>query len=67
MTNDEVKQALANGKPVIYRIINGELAVTAELEDKKGRSTATVRIDRLRFENKEDKENDTEICNPDGV
>lgn len=85
MTNEEVKQALSNGKPVIYfvplvgdvrydrvsaviyRIINGELAVTAELEDRKGRSTATVRIDRLRFENKEDKENDTEICNPDGV
>lgn len=52
---------------VIYRIINGELAVTAELEDRKGRPTATVRIDRLRFENKEDKENDTEICSPDGV
>ena len=68
MTNEEVKQALANGKPVIYfvplvgdvrydrvsaviyRIINGELAVTAELEDRKGRSTATVRIDRLRVE-----------------
>ena len=83
MTNEEVKQALATGKPVIYfvplvgdirydrvsaviyRIINGELAVTAELEDKKGRLTATVRIDRLRF--KEDKENGAEICNPDGV
>lgn len=80
MNNEEVKQALANGKPVIYfvplvgdvrydrvsaviyRIINGELAVTAELEDRKGRSTATVRIDRLRFENKEDKENDTEFA-----
>lgn len=83
MTNEEVKQALANGKPVIYfvplvgdvrydrvsaviyRIINGELAVTAELEEREGRSTATVRIDRLRF--KEDKENGAEICNPDGV
>ena len=81
MNNEEVKQALANGKPVIYfvplvgdvnfdrvsaviyRIINGELAVTAELEDKKGRSTATVRIDRLRFK-EEDKENGAEICNP---
>lgn len=79
MNNEEVKQALANGKPVIYfvplvgdvrydrvsaviyRIINGELAVTAELEDREGRSTATVRIDRLRF--KEDKENGAEICN----
>ena len=50
---------------VIYRIINGELAVTAELEDREGRSTATVRIDRLRFENKEDKANDAEICNSD--
>lgn len=85
MTNEEVKQALVTGKPVIYyvplvgdvrydrvsaviyRIINGELAVTAELEDKKGRLTATVRIDRLQFENKEDKENDTEICNSDGA
>lgn len=84
MNNEEVKQALVTGKPVIYyvplvgdvrydrvsaviyRIINGELAVTAELEDRKGRSTATVRIDRLRF-NKEDKENGAEICNPDGV
>ena len=46
---------------------DGELAVTAELEDIKGRSTATVRIDRLRFENKEDKENGTEIRNTDGV
>lgn len=81
MNNEEVKQALVTGKPVIYfvplvgdirydrvsaviyRIINGELAVTAELEDREGRSTATVRIDRLRF--KEDKENDTEICNSD--
>lgn len=81
MTNEEVKQALASGKPVIYyvplvgdvrygrvsaviyRIINGELAVTAELEDREGRSTATVRIDRLRFENKEDKENGAKICN----
>lgn len=79
MTNEEVKQALVTGKPVIYfvplvgdirydrvsaviyRIINGELAVTAELEDKKGRLTATVRIDRLRF--KEDKENGAEFCN----
>lgn len=81
MTNEEVKQALANGKPVIYfvplvvrydrvsavisRIINGELAVTAELEDREGRSTATVRIDRLRFEKKEEKENGAEICNSD--
>lgn len=83
MTNEEVKQALVTGKPVIYyvplvgdvrydkvsaviyRIINGELAVTAELEGREGRSTATVRIDRLRF--KEDKENGAEICNPDGV
>lgn len=80
MTNEEVKQALVTGKPVIYfeplvgdvrydrvsaviyRIINGELAVTAELEGREGRSTATVRIDRLRF-NKEDKENGAEICN----
>lgn len=83
MNNEEVKQALVTGKPVIYfvplvgdvrydrvsaviyRIINGELAVTAELEGREGRSTATVRIDRLRF--KEDKENGAEICNPDGV
>lgn len=83
MTNEEVKQALVTGKPVIYfvplvgdvrydrvsaviyRIINGELAVTAELEGREGRSTATVRIDRLRF--KEDKESGAEICNPDGV
>lgn len=50
---------------VIYRIINGELAVTAELEDREGRSTATVRIDRLRFEKKEEKENGAEICNSD--
>lgn len=84
MNNEEVKQALANGKPVIYfmplvgdvnydrvsaviyRIINGELAVIAELEDKKGRSTATVRIDRLRFKEfkEEDKENGAEICSP---
>lgn len=81
MTNEEVKQALVTGKPVIYfvplvgdvrhdrvsaviyRIINGELAVTAELEDREGRSIATVRIDRLRFENKEDEENGAEICN----
>lgn len=80
MTNEEVKQALVTGKPVIYfvplvgdvrydrvsaviyRIINGELAVTAELEEREGRSTATVRIDR---ENKEDKANDAENCNPD--
>ena len=83
MTNEEVKQALANGKPVrffvplvgyvryarvsavIYRIINGELAVTAELEGREGRSTATDRIDRQRY--KEDKENGAEICTPDGV
>lgn len=81
MTNEEVKQALVTGKPVIYfvplvvrydrvsaviyRIINGELAVTAELEDREGRSTATVRIDRLRFEKKEEKENGAEICNSD--
>lgn len=53
MNNEEVKQALANGKPVIYfvplvgdvrydrvsaviyRIINGELAVTASSRTKK--------------------------------
>ena len=55
MTNEEVKQALVTGKPVIYfvplvgdvrydrvsaviyRIINGELAVTGELEGREGR------------------------------
>ena len=58
----------AKAETVLQSTANIRYALTAaELEDRKGRSTATVRIDRLRFENKEDKENDTENCNPNGV